>query len=157
MGSEFITSIVKVLVVTEEVLTKRQSNIAKAQAKYYNAKYLPTQYNRDKLVLSSSKNLKLDIPLKKLDSKFIGPIKVIDAIESQEKHKGTREYLVRQKGQSFCTQVPSIQQQSSLQLERAYTKNMGDQASIFYINILGHFFSTLLKLAYRKQQTLQLQ
>jgi transposase InsO family protein len=51
------------------------------QAKYYNQRHLPKLFKRDELVKLSTKNLKLKD--KKLQPKWIGPLKVLERIGSQ--------------------------------------------------------------------------
>ena len=61
-------------------LDKRQQTVAKYQAKYYNKTYKPIEYRVDNKVLLSTKNLKLDIPKKKIEPKFLGPYRIINVI-----------------------------------------------------------------------------
>jgi hypothetical protein len=53
------------------------------QAKYYNQRYLDQQFNKGQIVLLSAKNIQMKYLYKKLDSKFLGPFKVLKQIGKQ--------------------------------------------------------------------------
>jgi hypothetical protein len=53
------------------------------QAKYYNRRHLDQQFNEGQMVLLSAKNIQMKRPHKKLDSKFLGPFKVLKRIGKQ--------------------------------------------------------------------------
>ena len=56
---------------------------SKYQAKYYNQRHAPQRYRVGDEVLLSSKNIRLSRPSKKLDNRFLGPFRIIEAIGKQ--------------------------------------------------------------------------
>lgn len=64
-------------------LEKHWQNTTEAQAKYYNSRHKPMEFQRGDLVLLSTKNLKLKKPARKLAPRFIGPFRVLDRIGQQ--------------------------------------------------------------------------
>ena len=66
-----------------ETLAQRWKSAAEYQAKYYNAHHKAKKYSVGDLVLLASKNIKLDVPKKKLGPKFLGPFRIIDVVGTQ--------------------------------------------------------------------------
>ena len=66
-----------------EQLAERLREASEYQAKYYNQRHAPQRYRVGDEVLLSSKNIRLSRPSKKLDNRFLGPFRIIEAIGKQ--------------------------------------------------------------------------
>ena len=61
-------------------MEQRWRSAVAAQAKYYNKTHQSRLYNIGKLVLSSTRNLKVRQPNRKLSHKFLGPFRIIELV-----------------------------------------------------------------------------
>ena len=66
-----------------EALVKRLEHAAAEQAKYYNQKHTPKEFNVGDLVMLNTKNLKQRRPSKKMSHKYVGPFRVEDKVGAQ--------------------------------------------------------------------------
>src|SRR5437764_11577361 len=66
-----------------EQLAERLREASEYQAKYSNQRHAPQRYRVGDEVLLSSKNIRLSRPSKKLDNRFLGPFRIIEAIGKQ--------------------------------------------------------------------------
>src|SRR3989440_2475418 len=66
-----------------EQLAERLREASEYQAKYYNQRHAPQRYRVGDEVLLSLKNIRLSRPSKKLDNRFLGPFRIIEAIGKQ--------------------------------------------------------------------------
>src|SRR3989440_8019729 len=66
-----------------ERLAERLQEASEYQMKYYNQGHAPRQYRVGDEVLLSSKNIRLSCSSKKLDNRFLGPFRIIEAIGKQ--------------------------------------------------------------------------
>ena len=66
-----------------EQLAERLREASEYQAKYYNQRHAPQRYRVGDEVLLSSKNIHLSRLSKKLDNRFLGPFRIIEAIRKQ--------------------------------------------------------------------------
>lgn len=66
-----------------KTLADRWKQASESQARGYNKKHQLRTYKVGDMVLLSTKNLRLDVPKKKLGPKFAGPFKIIDAVGTQ--------------------------------------------------------------------------
>ena len=64
------------------LLKKRFGKAVASQAKYYNSKYLPREYNIGDHVYLNSKNINSTRPTKKLDWKYYGPYPIVKRIKN---------------------------------------------------------------------------
>ena len=64
------------------LLEKQLGKAVVSQAKYYNSKYLPREYNGGYHVYLSSKNIDSTRPTKKLDWKYYGPYPIVECIKN---------------------------------------------------------------------------
>ena len=67
-------------------LEERWKHVSETQAKYYNNKHTPMEFNVGDLVMLSTKNLKQKRPSKKLSHKFIGPFRILEPVGKQAYH-----------------------------------------------------------------------
>lgn len=74
---------VKKLHSVREKLSQRWESAVASQAKAYNQKHKPKTFNKDDLVLLSTKNLNQKRPFKKLSHKFAGPFRIAEPIGKQ--------------------------------------------------------------------------
>ena len=77
------TEIAKRLKEVHETLTERWRTASGQQAKYYNQNHDRKSYRVGDQVLLSTKNLRLQVPKKKLAARFIGPFQIRDAVGPQ--------------------------------------------------------------------------
>ena len=71
------------MVAMQKLMEKHLAKAVAAQAKSYNSKHLPRQYNVGDYVYLNSKNIDLTRPSKKLDWKFYGPYMIRDIVGKQ--------------------------------------------------------------------------
>ncbi len=69
---------VKEILTIREQLDIRLRQARETQKKYYNKKHKPMQYQPEDLVILSSRNITTKRPSKKLDTKFLGPFKIVE-------------------------------------------------------------------------------
>jgi hypothetical protein len=65
-----------------ESLTKRWEKAVASQAKFYNKRHIPMIFNKDDLVLISTRNLKLTTESRKLNQRMMGPFRVLEPVGS---------------------------------------------------------------------------
>jgi hypothetical protein len=66
-----------------ETLVERWQKAGASQSKYYDKRHTPKTFKVGDIVLLLTKNLKLNVPKKKLGPKFVGPFKILDAVGAQ--------------------------------------------------------------------------